>query len=419
MAIERIKVSNFRSFKELDLELGPLTVLIGPNASGKSNLVQLFKFLRDIAREGLGNALSLQGGPGYLRNLKIGAASNVAFEIRSKQEGNLLFQPIEQENVGTLQASVHQIIYQFALKFEEKAEEVEIVEDKLTLECHFIERLESQIKGKQLGSGELVISHANGRIDIEASIGEHILKDWRFPVPLPGQYPVRALLYEMSVFPLAPFLSVSLAKPGDLRLSIYDFNPKGIKTSAPLAGKSELEEDGSNLAIVLKKIMDNKEDKRAFLNLLKDMLSFADDLAVERGLNNALRFKLKEKYSQAYLPEFLLSDGTISIAALIVALFFEEKPFIIIEEPERHIHPYLISKLMSLLKDASRHKQIIITTQNPEIVKHAELEDLLLINRDKAGFSTVSRPAERERVKRFLEHDLGMDTLYVMNLLEV
>ena len=45
MAIRRLKVSNFRSFNELDVELGDFNVLIGANASGKSNFIEIFRFL--------------------------------------------------------------------------------------------------------------------------------------------------------------------------------------------------------------------------------------------------------------------------------------------------------------------------------------------------------------------------------------
>ena len=68
MAIKRIKVSNFKSFKELNLELGAFNVVIGANASGKSNFVQIFKFIRDIGNLGLDNAISLQGSE-YLTNI--------------------------------------------------------------------------------------------------------------------------------------------------------------------------------------------------------------------------------------------------------------------------------------------------------------------------------------------------------------
>ncbi|MCD6512239.1 MAG: AAA family ATPase, partial [Thermoplasmata archaeon] len=67
MSISRIEVKNFKSFKELKIDIGKFNVLIGTNASGKSNFVNIFKFLRDIMTLGLDNAISLQGGVEYLR----------------------------------------------------------------------------------------------------------------------------------------------------------------------------------------------------------------------------------------------------------------------------------------------------------------------------------------------------------------
>lgn len=69
MAINIIEASNFRSFKELNLRLGNFNVIVGANASGKSNFLQIFQFLKDIATKDINNAISLQGGVQYLRNI--------------------------------------------------------------------------------------------------------------------------------------------------------------------------------------------------------------------------------------------------------------------------------------------------------------------------------------------------------------
>ena len=69
MAIKKIKISNFKSFQNLEVEIGKFNLLIGANASGKSNFIQVFKFLRDIIQHGLDNAISLQGGVEYFRNV--------------------------------------------------------------------------------------------------------------------------------------------------------------------------------------------------------------------------------------------------------------------------------------------------------------------------------------------------------------
>jgi predicted ATPase len=52
MAIKRIRVTNFKSFKDLEVALGKFNVLIGANASGKSNFIRIFEFLRDIVNMG-------------------------------------------------------------------------------------------------------------------------------------------------------------------------------------------------------------------------------------------------------------------------------------------------------------------------------------------------------------------------------
>ena len=142
------------------------------------------------------------------------------------------------------------------------------------------------------------------------------------------------------------------------------------------------------------------------------------ELDIEKFADKSLLFKIREKYfGRQYLPASLISDGTINITALIIALFFGKNQLTIIEEPERNIHPYLISRVVNMMKEASQKKQIIVTTHNPEMVKHAGLKNILLICRDKDGFSTVSRPADNEEVKIFLKNEIGIDELYIQNLL--
>jgi len=58
MPIQRIHVENFKSFSELDIKLSRFHVLIGSNAAGKSNFISIFKFLRDITRHGIVNAIA-------------------------------------------------------------------------------------------------------------------------------------------------------------------------------------------------------------------------------------------------------------------------------------------------------------------------------------------------------------------------
>lgn len=72
MMISRLKLKNWRNFKEVDISLRDRVFIIGPNASGKSNLLDVFRFLRDIAKPeggGLQRAVKERLGLTKLRSL--------------------------------------------------------------------------------------------------------------------------------------------------------------------------------------------------------------------------------------------------------------------------------------------------------------------------------------------------------------
>ncbi|MCD6215315.1 MAG: AAA family ATPase [Candidatus Desulfofervidus sp.] len=411
MVIKKIKVINFKSFGNLEIELGNFNVLIGPNAAGKSNFVHIFEFLRDIVSSGLNNAVSMQGGVEYLRNINIGSSERLSINVVSTQEFGL-FRRLRENLIGT---KIYETIYEFALKFNKRGSGFRIAEDKLIQKCKFVrlDRPGKKIK-EILGDGEIIIFSTNGKVKIDLNIPERVplKKEDIFPPFLPEEkLPNRTLLLETSYF------FIRLLEGIFRDISIYDFDPKLPKKATPITGKAELEEDGSNLSIILKNITENKEKRRKLFNLVKDLLPFVENLDVEKFADKSLLFKLQETYfKNQYLPASLISDGTINITALIIALYFEKKPLVIIEEPERNIHPYLISKVVDMMKDASQKKQIIVTTHNPEIVKYAGLDNILLVSRDKNGFSKISRPIDKEEIRTFLEH-IGIEELYVQNLL--
>ncbi|MEM3566754.1 MAG: AAA family ATPase [Candidatus Bathyarchaeia archaeon] len=413
MGIKEIKVTNFKSFKNMEIKLGNFTVLIGANASGKSNFVQIFKFLKDLAISGLDNAISMQGGVEYLRNINIGTSEDFSMQITCDHEFGF---GVDRWRKGWIGVKACEGTYEFALRFRKKKTEFEIAKDVLSLKCKSVKLVgveKGEIEEKEeIGEGEIIISRDNKKIkiDIRGSISPSI--DKIVPFLREELIPPRMLLIQMPytfTFGFRDILS---------NISIYDFDPKLPKKATPITGKAELEEDGSNLSIILKNLVEDTKNKRRLFNLIKDLLPFISDLDVEKFADKSLLFKLKEAYSgKQYIPASLISDGTINITALIIALFFEKKPLIIIEEPERNIHPHLISRIIDMMKDASKEKQIIVTTHNPEVVKYAGLDNLLLISRDQNGFSIVSKPSDEEKVKTFLMNEIGIEELFVQNLL--
>ena len=202
------------------------------------------------------------------------------------------------------------------------------------------------------------------------------------------------------------------------KIKIYNFDVNSLKSPSSIVARSELEEDGSNLVNIIQQLLKSKSNKEKLNKILKTILPFIDDIKVENNVNKSLFFKVKESYNKKEFPSYMLSDGTVNILAVIVALYFQNSDnIIVLEEPERNIHPKLLNILVSLLEDISTKKQIFLTTHNPYIIKEANLNDVILVSRNEKGISKVSKPINDENVKLFLENDLGIEDLFINGIL--
>ncbi len=411
--MKSIKVVNFKSFEEVDVKLRKFNVLIGANASGKSNFISVFRFIRDIAQSGLENAISLQGGIEYLRNMKVGASRNMTIKIVSDAKfGRVIRENREKRRL----VEIEETIYEFSIKFYTRKVGYRVQQDRLTQKLKFFTLEDKLKKGDLIGKGQITVWKNNKKFKVHLEKDGDIKfdEDTFFPPFFKEiDFTHNTLLLE------TPFMYFPV-KEIFTDISIFDFDPKLPKKAAPITGKAQLEEDGSNLSIVLKNILADKDKRRKLLNLLQYFLPFVESIDVEKFADKSLLFKLKESYfEKEFIPASLISDGTINITALIIALHFEKNPLVIIEEPERNIHPSLISKVVEMIKDASQKKQILITTHNPEVIKYVDIDNLLLISRDENGFSRITRPADKDVLKAFLENEIGVEELFIQNLLEI
>jgi predicted ATPase len=419
MPIKRIHIGNFKSFSEIDVELSRFNVVIGSNAAGKSNFISAFRFLRDIARHGIVNAIAMQGGAEYIRNAKIGNGRDLVVQV--------IYEPDQKEDVldrtdkggSLLEVRSCESSYEFALHFNATGDGFSVVRDELRIGCE-ISSCKNGRSNKEkngiIGTGSICVTSEKGEVKYTVDIpaGCSLTENDIVPLFFRGKrLPERTLLLETFYgYPLPHF-----EKFFD-RIAVYDIDPKLPKKGVIITGKRELDENAGNLALVVKSILDNPEKKRKFSNLLRDTLPFVEDFSVQKFMDVSLILTMRERYAKSRdLPASSLSDGTIAIFAMIIALYFEEKPFIIIEEPVSHIHPFLVARLMRMMKEASEKKQVMITTHSTEVVKHAALDDILLISRDSEGFSVISRPGDKEEVRTFLANEIGIEELYVQNLL--
>ena len=90
MIISRLIIKNWKNFKNVDISFKDRMFIIGPNASGKSNLLDVFRFLRDIVKQGGGfqKAVSDRGGMGKIRCLAARKDPEVSIEIHISESNS-------------------------------------------------------------------------------------------------------------------------------------------------------------------------------------------------------------------------------------------------------------------------------------------------------------------------------------------
>ena len=404
--VQRLILRNFRSLKEVDIELRPLNIVVGANASGKTNLVQAFRFLRDIAKHGLENAVALQGGPEYLTNLNSPGERECHIEI--------VFTPrITLRRVSTDRSQqnikVDEVRHSITIRTIRKTNSAKIVQ----------ERLEIRYMVSEADTANLIITREGRMARLEAlppTLPDILLP--KRPFWLSGRR--FEVDQSASLMQLAPLLSGLPPFFYDEGIAIYDFSPKLAKQAVPIASHLTLSADGANLPLIVQQILRSPRGRERLLRLLRMVLPYIKQLLVTTPFGQHVSLQIQETYfDRRTLPAALLSDGTVEVVALIVAMFFS--PFnpqlLIFEEPDRNLHPGVMSALMALFHEASENTQLLITTHNPALVRQADVSDLLLIERDSEGNSVLKRPADSQSVRIFLEEQLGLDYLLTQNLL--
>ena len=426
MKINRISVKNYRSFKELEIFLGDFNVIVGANASGKSNFISIFSFLKNLVEYGINDAISLVGGIEYLRNVYLtdNNVISIEVELETLKNGMYSISPFKEK----IAISPKKLIYKLELLITDNQKEYQIQNELIKIYCKFfkINYGDERVEDSFIDDGEINIVRLGGELnfdiisksdEIDKDLIKHLYLFDDEKIPEFKLDPKESIIGGRRLpIPFISFMIERVLKS----IHLYEINPKPPKEFSMISGKSELEPDGKNLILILKKLLNDPEKEEKLAELIKDFLPFIEKISIERLADKYICANIKEKFSKdKLLPASLMSDGTINIIALIIILYFEEKPIIIIEEPEGNIHPFLISKVIDMMKDVSfrMKKQIIITTHNPEIVKNSGIENLYLVQRNDDGISTMVKPKENKQVQKFLENQMGIDELFIQNFL--
>ncbi|MCF7954733.1 MAG: AAA family ATPase, partial [Phycisphaerae bacterium] len=130
---------------------------------------------------------------------------------------------------------------------------------------------------------------------------------------------------------------------------------------------------------------------------------------------------IKQKgHDYVNIEEF--SDGTIAVVALLAGILSPERksPLIFIEELENYLHPAAISKLLQFLQDYSSECQVVITTHSPYLLNGVNPEDVNVAVVDETGATQFEKLSNRKKIEDRLKHGfMDFGDLLVNNYEEI
>ena len=349
--ITRIRARNYRSIESLDLELGDLTVLVGRNGAGKSNTVDVLRFLRDYVMLGVEQAILSRGGINTIRTVSENPVG-IGVDLESNDW-------LCRYDLGIRADTGEKRFEQVRIRLRGDGEWIELNTEELA------ELPEARLMG--LGRNASLLS-----VDGEVST-VLLLRDYESVREDISLHVQRVTIPENAADVL-------------VRASFYDFIPITLRPPQRVVNAAPLNEEGKNLAAVLRGVLDSP-DGDTLRQSLRQLVDGADDIEVQ-ALGGHLVAEILYGAGgdgQAEPRRFdlgLESDGTIRLVAILAALYQSPpRTLIVLEEPERNIHPGALAVLADVIREASTRSQILLTTHSPELIDCFEPEDLRVVER--------------------------------------
>ena len=371
--LQSVHIRNFKAIVDSRLvSLGPLTVLIGHNGSGKSSLIEGLETYQAIVSDGLDIAMQRWLGIEHVRH-KAADAKERAAKPRNLMAFNL--------QIG---ASVRKSTrVEMAIGNDAAANRMFIAREKLTHANGWFQENNVERTDGAFEPGRSILASATGENRV---IANHVLA-WQF----------------LNLQPDRMGLPVPQQRTG---------------------GRVRLTKDGSNIADYLLDIQ--RLDDRLKTNALEGIVrTMGYVLPYARDLQAALTSELERK---AYLqltegnfkvPGWMLSTGTLRVLALLATLRHPQPPpLVIVEEIENGLDPRSIHLLVEEIRTAvlSGVTQVVLTTHSPYLLDLLKLDQLVLVARDESGEPRFHRPADDAKLAEW-SREFAPGRLYTMGSL--
>ncbi|MBQ0988197.1 AAA family ATPase [Streptomyces sp. F63] len=366
----RLDAENFRSLRDVSIPLGDLTVLVGPNGVGKSNVLKVFSFLADIIRTDLQPALESRGGFDEVAfwggekpptSLKIGLTATWTTNSTVNAPDNYELTIRRRAFPGERGQSRRYILFR---------------QEKFVFK-------RTRGRGRRItvsGEQATVTDTQNDRRTGESNIGISKLSSGLSTLPRLARTEGGA-----EVTSVARRLS-------SLRVFDVDVDAARRPSRAHYGANNQLAPDARNLADFLFEL---SQDGDVWDRLLADARSVlpqlrAIEFAMSGGSADEITVILQEKGLRRPTPLADASYGTVRLLGLL-ALLYDPHPAALtcVEEIDHGLHPQALELLVERLREASRRSQFLVATHSPALADRLRPEELIICERDAEGASVI------------------------------
>lgn len=376
LPVSRIRAKNFRSFRSIDVALSPLTVLVGPNGSGKTNLLKILQFMSDLAHFDVDGALSKWGGFSHVQR--------------------------QTEQTGAVELELEGSVTEFAS---------ETAPDSYRLRLNRVKAGISRIE-------TLEFKRVQGRGRRFRVDGTQVTID-----PDDGQVQQRLRSGQTSGLGTLARLSDADVGPGpaayvDFLSSIRVVEPDVASARVPSRlVPGALAPDAHNLAAALMNL--KAQDSDAFEALSDDLSRCLPgleriELVPLGGASSSVVVQLVEKGVSTPIELAEASFGTVRLLALLTALHEPKPPrFTAIEEVDHGLHPYALDVLLDRMRAASARTQILAATHSPTLVNKLRSHEIVVCDRDAESGESLIPARSAEQIQAAMEvSDFGAGELW-------
>jgi len=350
MKLTKLYIHNYKSFYDTTIELDKLNIVVGENNSGKSNLIEVLEFIPLAINHNIYEAISQKGGFDKILNYNYNE-KNILCELELEDSYFL----IKIRFTVNLQVSVVSLIIYART-------DNNIIPLHINASRH--NRNKDIMKNKIYSYYETIL-----KLNLEKELLE---LQFEFP----------NMIEKLSV--------------------AYAFNTQTIRDELCRRADKELKKDGSNLGQNFLYIKNNYPDSFNIIsNSMIGVVNEINGVDVQKTFDNSL-IRFKERNQEIGID--MVSDGTINLLATITALNQDEDISMLLafDEPERYLHMKAVDYLMDSFR--SSKQQILITTHSTEILKYADLSEVIFIYRDSDGDTQSIRADKIPNLKEKMEH---------------